>query len=121
MEESERLALGADRKLIFANVANGVPIEDIMATFHRSSDEIDREVAFVARKIKEYRFRQRIPPLACDTLKDIRFNRLALLDTLRKLGPNYLSSELLIAKIQIQSLDQPAMLREAAQRMQESK
>jgi hypothetical protein len=54
---TENESLGCDRRLIFENVANGVPIETIMATFLRSRLEVQKEVEFVARKITEYRFR----------------------------------------------------------------
>lgn len=116
MTEAERLALGEDRRLIFENVANGVPVEDVMAAFRRSHAEIDREVAFVAKKIKEYRFRRQEPPLQCETMHDIRWNRLPLLDTLRKFGPNYLSTELLLPKVAIQKADQPGAFREIGDR-----
>lgn len=117
MTEAERIARGIVRKLMFENVANGVPREDIMAAFRRSSEELNREVAFVAKKIKEYRFRRRMPPLECSSEQDIRWNRKALLETLAKLGPLYLSSELLIPKITVQKVDHPSFAREAAHRV----
>jgi hypothetical protein len=113
--EAERLKLGADRRLIFENVANGVPMDQVRSAFRRSQDEIDRELAFVARKIREARFRTRMPPLACDAHKDIRWNRRALLDTLRQLSDAYLSSELLLPRIGVQTVNTPGELREAAQ------
>ena len=119
---------GTSRRLIFENYANGVDIESLKATFQRSAAEIEAEIFFVARKIKEYRFRRcadgsphAAPPVACDTLIDIRFNRLALLDTLRKLGDHYLSSALLLPKVNVQKVDHPSMLLEAAQRVRASK
>jgi hypothetical protein len=91
--------LGAERRLIFANYANGVDIEAMKTPFERSAAEIQREILFVARKIKEYRFRRcadgsphAAPPVPCDTLIDIRLHRLALFETLNKLGDHYLSS-----------------------------
>lgn len=116
--------LGEERRFIFENYANGVDIEDLKSVFHRSAEEVERDIFFVAKKIKEYRFRRiseasphAAPVVACDTLVDIRLNRLALLDTLRKLGNTYLSSALLIPKVQLQKVDHPSMLREANQRM----
>jgi hypothetical protein len=118
----DRLHLGEERKLIFENYANGVDIEDLMVAFKRSRLEIEREILFVARKIKEYRFRRvaegkknphAAPPVQCDALLDIRLNRLALFDTLGKLGDLYLSSELLLPKVNIQKVDNRAMAEEA--------
>jgi hypothetical protein len=118
---------GLDRRLIFENYANGVDIESLKATFRRSAAEIEAEIFFVARKIKEYRFRRcadgsphAAPPIACDTLIDIRLNRLALFDTLRKLGDLYLSSALLLPKVNVQKVDHPSALLEAAHRVRAS-
>jgi len=115
---------GADRRLIFTNYANGVDIEAMKAPFGRSAAEIEREIFFVAKKIKEYRFRRcadgspfAAPPVACDTLIDIRLNRLALFDTLGKLGDLYLSSELLLPKIALQKVDSIEAVRDVSHRV----
>ena len=116
--------LGRDRRHIFENYANGVDIEAMKATFGRSAAEIEREIFFVAKKIKEYRFRRcadgskfAAPPVACDTLIDIRLNRLALFDTLRKLSDSHLASVLLLPRVNIQKVDHPSSLAEAQHRM----
>lgn len=111
------IGVGDRRKLIFANVANGVEYKDIMVAFQMSRLEVEQDVRFVAKKIREYRFRRGLPPLFCDTVPDIRYNRLALLDTLKKLGPKYLVSELVIPSIGVQKLDSPEMAAEAAHRI----
>ena len=122
----KQVHIGAERRLIFENYANGVDIEDLMVTFKRSRLEIEREILFVAKKIKEYRFRRvaeaknnahAAPPVQCDTLVDIRVNRFALFDTLRKLGDHYLSSALLLPEIKIQKVDSRAMAQEAFHRV----
>lgn len=110
----ERLKRGEERRLIFQNVANGVPMERIKAAFRRSEEEINRDVEFVGRKIREARFRTRMPPLDCMGPKAIRWNRRALLDTLRQLSNEYLASDLILPKIGIQTLDSPGVVREAA-------
>ncbi len=108
--------IGAERSLIFSNVANGVPMELLMATFERSETEIMAEIDFVARKIREYRFRRKIPPVSADTIPEIRFNRRTLLENLEKLGPKYLSSSLILPRITVQKIDHPAVAKEAAVR-----
>lgn len=113
----ERLRRGQERRLIFENVANGVPIEKIMAAFSRSREEVNRDVEFVGRKIREARFRTQMPPLDCQGPKAIRWNRRPLLDTLRQLTDEYLSADLLIPRIGIQEIDGPGILREAAHRV----
>lgn len=114
MTEEDRRRLGEDRRLIFENVANGVPLEHVAAAFRRSVPEVERELGFVAKKLREYRFRRRQPPLDCDQVKDIRWNRVPLLETLRKLGPDYLSSELILPRIGVHRVETPAHLTEAA-------
>jgi len=116
--------LGRDRRHIFENYANGVDIEAMKETFRRSAAEIEREILFVARKIAEYRFRRcadgsqfAAPPVACDTLIEIRLNRLALFDTLRKLSDRHLASPLLLPRVNIQKVDHPASLAEARYRL----
>lgn len=110
--------LGEQRRLIFVNLANGVPIEQVMAAFHRSEAEVLREMEFVGKKLREYRFKRHLPPLACETLRDIRFNRRALLECIVKLGPRYLSSSLELPHIFVETLDpsHPGTIREVAHR-----
>jgi hypothetical protein len=108
---------GEERRLIFQNIANGVPLEKVMAAFSRSQKEIWDEVEFVGRKIREYRFRRHLPPVEHKGLRAMRFNRRVLLETLDKLGPEYLSSELLIPKITVQELDSVGMVIDAGRRM----
>lgn len=105
---------GERRRMVFENVANGVPMDQVRSAFKLSQTEIDKDLRFVARKIREYRFRRRMPPLACDGVHDIRWNRVALLETLAKLGPEYLESDLIIPKIEIQSLSSDRDLKAAA-------
>ncbi len=95
-------ARAEERRAIFTNYANGVSLEKIRSAFLRTDEEILREVAFVTSKIREYRFRRDLPPLPCGDEKDIRWNRLALLENLGKLGPKYLASELIIPNVAIQ-------------------
>lgn len=106
-------ALGRTRRLIFENVANGVPMERIMAAFRRSEPEVWREVEFVGRKIREARFRTRMPPVEVRGIQAIRFNRKVLLETLSKLTDTYLSTSLIIPKIGVQDLDSKAVIRDA--------
>lgn len=112
--ELERI--GEERRLIFENVANGVPIQQVMSAFKRSEAEVMREVAFVGKKIAEYRFRRHLPPLPCANLTEIRWNRLALLDTVRKLGDTFLSTSLLLPTIHTGTLNDPHVVREARAR-----
>jgi len=108
-------ALGQQRRLIFANVANGVPMPQIMAAFRLSEAEVWREVEFVGRKIREARHLTRMPPVETRGHQAIRRNRLVLLETLRQLGNAYLSTSLLIRNIGVQDLDSQAVIKEAAE------
>jgi hypothetical protein len=112
--------LGEQRRLVFENVAGGVPLPDIMAAFSLSQLEVEQHVAFVGKKIAEYRFKRHMPPLATNDTLSIRWNRKALLETLRKLGPKFLSSELLLPSIHVQKVTNSNELREAARNVRAS-
>ena len=111
-----RLKRGEERRLIFTNIANGVLMEKVMAAFSRSEKEVWDEVEFVGRKIREYRFRRHLPPLEHQGIRAIRLNRKALLETLSKLGPEYMISDLILPNITVQNLDSPGMIKETAER-----
>lgn len=124
MTEDERLKLGERRRLIFENVAGGVPTEEIMAAFQLSELEIQQDVAFVAKKLKEYNFRRQadasphsFPTIPCETWADIRMWRKNLLVILSKCGNKYLSSELILPTIKVQKVDSKDAIAEINHRM----
>jgi hypothetical protein len=108
--------LGEERRLIFVNVANGVPIQQVMSAFRKSEKEVMDDVRFIGRKIAEYRFRGRLPPLSCSTLHDISWHRRALLETLERLSDRFLGSQLTLPNIHVEKLDHPSITREVAAR-----
>jgi hypothetical protein len=119
----ERLRLADDRRLIFENFCNLVPVEAMAEPFARSIEEIEREILFVGRKIREYRHRRclrpnpqqgMLVPLACETLEDILLNRDLLVRTLLFIGPQTLSSELLLPNLRTHMIENADHLREAA-------
>lgn len=146
MTEDERIKLGTERKLMFENVANGVPVEHICATFHRSALDVQREVFFVGRKIIEYLFDRTSNPMgkfvqtgtkngkrlgywdkpgtwspfSLSTFDEIRQNRRRALETLAKLGPLYLSSELFLPKVNILKVDSKDAVMDISHRMRAS-
>lgn len=111
----ERLKRGEERRLIFQNMANAVPMEQIKAAFSRSDEEVWREVDYVSRKIREARFRTCMPPLDCMGLKAIRWNRKALLETLEQLRDEYLASDIIMPNIGVETIESASILRQAAQ------
>jgi len=118
MTEAERRKLGALRRLVYQNLANGVPSAAIKEGLHVSDLEIAQVQAFVGRKINENRTIRREPVIACGTLAEIRYNRRHLLGVLSLIGDLDLSTDLILTKLTTQSLDHPSMLTEAAHRMQ---
>ena len=117
MDAGARRARGAARRLAFQNIANGVPLERVMADLRLSELEVDQALRFVARKITEHLFLRRQPPIACDGAKAIRFNRRPLLAVLARIGDLDLSSELILGRITLQALDHPEMIEGAQHRM----
>lgn len=120
MTEDERRRLGQARRLVFQNLANGVSPEKIGADLRLSALEVEQAQAFVAKKITEYLTLRRQPPLPCANLKEIRWNRRALLGVLAKIGDVDLSTQLILGRITVQALDHPEMIQGARARMQEA-
>lgn len=138
----ERLRLGERRRLVFENFCNMVPKELIAETFEISVFEVERDIKFVARKIKEYRHKrclqpvgigelhkviaewekggkkgQRppaplvdhpmkglLPPIPCDTEDEVIMHRGPLRQTLDYIGPETLSTELLLPTLTTQNI-----------------
>ena len=119
MTDEERRAKGRTRRLVFQNIANGVPVEQIRESLHLSDLEIEQAQAFVARKITENRTLRRQPTIPCSTVREIRFHRRALLGVLSLIGDIDLSTDLILAKLLVQEIDHPEMLEGASQRLAE--
>lgn len=119
MNQDERRALGRMRRLVFQNLANGVPSDQIRESLRLSDLDIEQAQAFVARKINENRALRRQPMIPCADLRDIRNNRRALLGVLSLIGDLDLSTDLILSKMLIQQIDHPEILEGASRRMAE--
>ena len=120
MTEEERRAIGLVRRLVFHNLANGVPLEKIMNDLKLSQLEVEQAQKFVTRKITEYLVLRRQPPIPCTTLQEIRWNRKRLLIVLDRIGDIDLSTQLILSKMVVQSIDHPEMIEGASRRMAEA-
>lgn len=120
MTEEERRALGGARRMVFQNLANGVPLEKIRTDMKMSELEIEQAQKFVSRKITEYLVLRRQPPIPCANVKEIRWNRRGLLAVLAKIGDIDLSSSLILRNVTVQAFDHPEMIEGASRRMQEA-
>jgi hypothetical protein len=120
MTEDERRALGQGRRLVFQNLANGVPEDRLREDLHLSQLELDQARRFVARKITEYLVLRRQAPVPCDDVRAIRWNRRQLLAVLARIGNLDLGTDLILAKVTIQALDHPEMIAGARHRMAEA-
>jgi hypothetical protein len=93
MNDEERKRLAETRRLIFTNLANGVPVEGVMEGFHLSEKEVLDHFRFVARKIWGYRFERAQPYIKCETPNDAYHQRRALTYSLDRCGDTYLTSD----------------------------
>jgi hypothetical protein len=118
--EDERREKGRARRLVFQNMANGVPYEKIGVDFQMSQLELDQARRFVAKKITEYLVLRRQAPIPCEDLRVIRWYRRPLLATLAKIGDLDLSTDLILKKITVQAFDHPEMIEGASRRMAEA-
>lgn len=120
MTEDERRALGQTRRLVFQNIANGVPGERVMVDLRLSQLEIDQAIRFVCKKLTEHLVLRRQPPIACHDEASIRWNRRQLLAVLARIGDIDLSTDLILSKVTVQSLDHPEMVEGVGRRMAEA-
>lgn len=79
-----------DRALIFSNLVNGVPIDQVARDFRKSAEEVERVFSFVLRKVKSYCFlrqtRRGYPAITASTVAEARRYRLTCLEVLPKLN-----------------------------------
>ncbi|MDE1914743.1 MAG: hypothetical protein KGJ57_17410 [Sphingomonadales bacterium] len=120
MTEDERRAKGRTRRLAFQNLANGVPMEKICTDLRLSALEVEQAQAFVCKKITERLVMNRQPPIPCQGLREIRWNRRGLLGVLAMIGDLDLSTDLILARITVQAFDHPEMIEGASRRMKEA-
>ncbi len=117
MTDEERRAKGRVRRLVFQNIANGVPVDRIREDMRLSDLEIEQARTFVGRKITENRTLRRQPNIPCGTIAEIRYHRRELLGVLSLIGDLDLSTELILSKLLVQQIDHPEIIEGAKQRM----
>jgi len=79
--------LATERKLIFTNLLNGVPLAEVAQAFNKQSEaEVVESFRFVALKIRGYIFQRAMPHVPCDTVAEAMQNRLLLMGILEKLN-----------------------------------
>jgi hypothetical protein len=120
---------GERRRLVFSNIANGVPLTSVMAVFKMSELEVTNDLKFVLRKIMEYRYAMTVnggsktspfvaPIIPADSHADILVHGKSMLVTLTKLGNQTLGSDIFIYKpIKSQKLDHPSVIGEMSHRV----
>lgn len=79
------------RALIFSNLLNGVPVEQVAKDFQKSKEEIEKIFSFVLRKVKSYCFQRSIqknalPIITASSLSEAKRQRLTCLSVLPKLN-----------------------------------
>lgn len=77
---------GERRRLVFTNLANGLPVERVMEAFRLSEAEVMADFEFVCTKVRSYRFERAMPVVPCDSLHAVRMNQPELLHTITKLN-----------------------------------
>ena len=120
MTEGERRALGNTRRLVFQNLANGVPADRIREDMRLSDTEIEQARVLVAKKIIENRVLRRQAPVPCETMSEIRYHRRELLGVLSTIGDLDLSTSLILSRVTVQAIDHPEMIQGAQRRMSEA-
>ena len=79
--------LAIERKLIFTNLLNGVPVGQVAQAFNRQTEkEVMDDFRFVAMKIKSYAFQRLMPYIALDTIAEAMQNKFLILGILEKVN-----------------------------------
>lgn len=82
----DRGKLAEERKMIFANLANGVGVPEVMAAFQKSEKEVLAIFDWVAKKVAAYRFERGLPFTLCKSIDDARRQQATVLHTLERLN-----------------------------------
>lgn len=77
---------GERRRLVFTNLANGLPVQRVMEAFQLSERDVMADFEFVCTKIRSYRFERVMPLVPCDSISAVRQNQAEVLHTLTKLN-----------------------------------
>lgn len=64
-----------ERRIIFSNILNKVPLENIGKAFNKAESDLISDFAYITQKIKNYCFNNNIPPIFCDTIEEAQKNR----------------------------------------------
>lgn len=134
MTEADLRALGATRRAVFQNLANGLPEARLMEDLRLSQLELDQARRAVARKIGDWLMYAKQAPIACASVREILWNRRPLLAVLARIGDLSLGSDFItfadrktgrLVKVQFgrittQALDHPEMIEGAKHRMAEA-
>lgn len=75
-----------EKRLIFSNLANGVPLSHVMEAFQKSEKEVMDIFKFVARKIQSYRFERGMPWAQSDSINAAIKNNVLLQHTLARVN-----------------------------------
>jgi hypothetical protein len=67
-----------ERRMIFSNLLNKVPMENICKVFNKTEAEIKADFSYITQKIKNYCFKNNELPIFCDTIEDAQKNRRAI-------------------------------------------
>ena len=61
-----------ERKLIFSNIINGVPLETVAQAFHKTDADVQADFDYIIQKIKNYCFINGVPAIICDSVEQAR-------------------------------------------------
>lgn len=74
-----------ERKLIFSNLLNKVPLGNIAQAFNKTEAEIQADFKYIIQKVKNYCFTKGVPPIMCDSIEDAQKSRYSIFPILKVL------------------------------------
>ncbi len=61
-----------ERKLIFSNLLNGVPLDTVAQVFHKTCADVQADFNYIVQKIKNYCFLNAVPAIHCESIEQAR-------------------------------------------------
>lgn len=77
-----------ERKIIFSNLLNGVPLGNVCKAFNKSESEIQADFKYIMQKVKNYCFLNGVPTIVGDSVEECRKQRHSIFPILKMVDLN---------------------------------
>ncbi len=75
-----------ERKLIFSNLLNKVPLGNVAQAFNKTETEIQADFKYIIQKVKNYCFLNGHPAIICDSIEQAQRLRYSIFPILKSIN-----------------------------------